>query len=52
MKERNRWLELKLESWREIGINEEHSAWETLLDYFDKISLKMINTSIEGDLSI
>lgn len=45
IKERNQWLKLKLESWREIGITEEHPAWDTLHDYFDKISLKMVNQS-------
>lgn len=45
IKERNRWFELKLQSLREIGIDENHIAWETLRDYFDRISLKMINKS-------
>lgn len=45
IKERNQWLKLKLESWREIGIDEAHPAWPTLLDYFYRISMKMVNQS-------
>ncbi|MHA2098531.1 MAG: hypothetical protein ACW99A_07575 [Candidatus Kariarchaeaceae archaeon] len=45
MKERNQWFTLTLETWREIGINEKHPAWPTLHDYFDRISLKMVNQS-------
>ncbi|OLS19014.1 MAG: Group 2 truncated hemoglobin GlbO [Candidatus Heimdallarchaeota archaeon LC_2] len=45
IKERNQWLKLKLESWREIGITEEHPAWDTLYDYFERISMKMVNQS-------
>jgi hemoglobin len=45
MKERNQWFMLTLESWREIGVDEKHPAWATLYDYFDRISLKMINQS-------
>lgn len=50
IKERNQWLTLKLESMREIGINEKHKAWETLHQYFDQISMKMINQSEIGQL--
>jgi hemoglobin len=45
IKKRNQWLKLKLESWREIGIGENHPAWATLVDYFDRISMKMVNQS-------
>lgn len=43
--ERNRWVELMLQTLIEIGIDETHEAWATLKLYFEQVGTKMVNQS-------